>query len=324
MPATRSRPGFTLIELLVVISIIGILVALLLPAVQSARQAAQRIQCTNQMKQIALAMHNYESQLKSYPFGSILGVGDTIRSQPGPNNRWYDDFTWQSQIGGFIEQQAWFNSFNFKNSASHESNFTGRSMRIGLLGCPSDGLVDNEKGALNWARVRSNYVVNWGNTGYAQGTQAGVVFGGSPFTFRKCLKVRDIPDGLSNTMMLSEGLTPKGTGWEGPLGETIIATGGQTFDAWATPNSSVPDVVNRKCPTVAAARARDLCTVMPGDIGTAIDPSHHTAARSNHAGGVNVALCDGSVRFVNDQINLFTWRAMSTAKGMDLFSSADF
>ncbi len=315
------RRGFTLIELLVVISIIGILVALLLPAVQSARQAAQRIQCTNQLKQISLAMLNYESQSKALPFGSILGLGDTIRSQPGPNNRWYDDFTWQSQIGGFIEQQAWFNSFNFRNSASHESNFTGRSARIGLFGCPTDGLVDNEKGALNWARVRSNYVVNWGNTGYAQGTQAGVVFGGAPFTFRTCVKLNGIPDGMSNTMMLSECLTPKGTGWEGPLGETIIATGGQTFDAWVTPNSSVPDVVNRKCPTMPAKKNLNLCSVMPGDIGSAIDPSHHTAARSNHLGGVNVAMCDGSVKFVSDQVSLYTWRAMSTAKGMDPYSS---
>jgi prepilin-type N-terminal cleavage/methylation domain-containing protein/prepilin-type processing-associated H-X9-DG protein len=317
-----SRRGFTLIELLVVIAIIGILIALLLPAVQSAREAARRIQCTNQIKQIALSMHNYQTSLKAFPFGSILGPGSTIRSQPGPDNRWYDDFTWQSQIGAYLEQQAWFNSFNFKNSASHESNLTARALHVAVFGCPSDGLVDNEKGAANWHRVRSNYVVNWGNTGYAQKDQTGVTFGQAPFTFKRCVKFSEISDGLSNTLMISEALTPKGTGWEGPLGETIIATGGQTFDAWVTPNSPVADVVNRKCPTKPAPRARNLCTVSPGDIGTAVDITAHTAARSNHQGGVNAAHCDGSVRFYSDSVDLFTWRALSTARGYETVSQA--
>src|SRR6187401_547200 len=100
--------AFTLVELLVVIAIIGILVAMLLPAVQSAREAARRIQCSNNLKQLSLGMHNRHDVYKSFPVGSYLGPGDPVRSGPGA---WYDDFSWQVFLAPYIEQKTWYDMF---------------------------------------------------------------------------------------------------------------------------------------------------------------------------------------------------------------------
>jgi prepilin-type N-terminal cleavage/methylation domain-containing protein/prepilin-type processing-associated H-X9-DG protein len=310
----RKEDGFTLVELLVVIAIIGILIALLLPAVQAAREAARRMQCTNNLKQLGLALHNYHDTLRAFPFGAIRGPGSV---EPGRGDasagRWYDDFTWLAQIGPYIEQQTWYNLFNFRYTVSNTANNAGRIVEIEMLGCPDDGIARNEWYSTTWARVRTNYVANWGNTGYAQADQNSTwKFGGAPFTFARSMKIRDILDGTSRTLMLSETLTPKGTEWEGPLGETIIATGGQSFDAYVTPNSTVPDEVSRKCPADAHFIGR--CIVL-GDPTTTIPATHHCAARSKHPGGVNAALCDGSVHFFAETIDLAVWRALSTTQG---------
>jgi prepilin-type N-terminal cleavage/methylation domain-containing protein/prepilin-type processing-associated H-X9-DG protein len=314
----RSR-GFTLVELLVVIAIIGILVALLLPAVQSAREAARRMQCSNNLKQIALGMHNYATAHGVFPYGSIRKPGDVNAGRmPSDPSRWYDDFTWTSQIGPQIEQQNWFDKFDFKLSISTSANNTARRVKIAAYACPSDGLAENEFTSDTWARVRTNYVCNWGNTGYAQKDHSGLTFGGAPFTFAGFIRIDDIKDGTTNTLLVSETLTPKGTDWEGPLGETCIATGNQSFDAFVTPNSSVPDEVNRKCPT---APGGTKCVVNGSDISTAIPATNHHAARSFHTGGVNVGLCDGSVHFFTDHIDLTVWRALATTRGKEVVSA---
>src|SRR5690606_20816218 len=108
---------------------------------------------------------------------------------------------------------------------------------VALYGCPSDGLAENEFYSDTWARVRTNYVVNWGNTGYAQKNHSSLTFGVAPFTFADFIRIDDIKDGSTNTLLVSETLTPKGPDWEGPLGETSIATGNQSFDTYVTPNS---------------------------------------------------------------------------------------
>src|ERR1043165_9422615 len=109
MQRTAIRPtrpqGFTLVELLVVIAIIGVLVALLLPAVQAAREAARRMQCSNNIKQIALAMHNYSSAAKAFPFGGRTNSSPTPFPCPACSGNWNCDFTWLPYIGPFIEEQ---------------------------------------------------------------------------------------------------------------------------------------------------------------------------------------------------------------------------
>ncbi len=319
----RRTDGFTLVELLVVIAIIGILIALLLPAVQAAREAARRAQCVNNLKQIALGMHTYHDSRRALPFGAIRGPGSVDSSrQDTTSGRWFDDFTWLSQIGPQIEQQAWYDSFDFKVTVSHPKNDTGRRTKVAIFGCPSDGLVENEWYSNIWARVRTNYVVNWGNTGYAQKDQnSNWRFCGAPFTFARSIKFDHLTDGLSRTLMLSETLTPKGADWEGPLGETIIATGGQTFDSYVTPNSKVPDEVNRRCPV--DPRFANLC-IVAADITSSIPLTHHCAARSKHPGGVNAAFCDGSVHFFSENIDLAVWRALSTSQGGETLGQEEY
>ena len=120
--------------------------------------------------------------------------------------------------------------------------------------------------------------------------------------------------------MLSELLTPKGPNWEGPTADGMYACGGQSFDAVATPNSSVLDVVHRICPLQPSApNDVNRCSVgTPAVSPTAIPNTFHISARSNHTGGVNAAMCDGSVRFITNGIDLASWQALSTATNADI------
>jgi len=314
--------GFTLVELLVVIAIIGILIALLLPAVQAAREAARRAQCSNNLKQLALGMHNYHDSYKRFPFGSLREPGSVAPGRgDASTGRWYDDFTWQAAIGPYIEQQPWFDLFDFRITVSNPVNADGRRTLIDTFGCPDDGIVQNEWTSDTWARVRTNYVVNWGNTGYAQKDQDSTwVFGGAPFTFARCKRIGGIQDGTAHTLLRSETLTPKGEGWEGPPRETIIATGGQTFDAYAPPNSDLPDQDCRRCP----GDTTWPCEVIGGDLTNDLPLEHHMAARSKHPSGVNAAKCDGSVHFFSEMIDLAVWRALSTSQGGESVTQGDF
>jgi len=331
------RPGFTLIELLVVIAIIAVLIALLLPAVQSAREAARRSQCTNNLKQIALAMHNYQSALNTLPPGK---KGDAWGS-------------WMVSMLPYIEQMSSFNAWNYQGNNSGEpgyvdndlryngaANITVTASRISGWMCPSDGGNTSLSGIginMNGRTLlvtSQNYVVNFGNTMMQQRALNGVQFGGAPFTcigspFVDIAGYREreqsgvpnttysfaaIQDGTSNTLMLSEqlvgqstsGLDLRGFTWCGPL---------STFTAWTAPNSRSPDVL-----------WPGLCSYPSGKNPpcTTADVTWYTAARSSHPGGVNVAMCDGSVKFVKDSINLATWSAASTTQGGEVISSDAF
>lgn len=305
----RMRRGaFTLIELLVVIAIIAVLIALLLPAVQQAREAARRTQCKNQLKQLGLAMHNYHDTSLQLPPGTVKWNGDPGRT--GPTSSYYDDHGWYSQIGPYIDQAPWYNTINFSAQMSDVSNDAARRAKISLYGCPSDGMKNNEWGSNTWARWRGNYVVNWGNTNYGQTASGAVNFGGAPFSYRGSSNFAGITDGSSNTLMMGEIIASTvSPGWGGPISEIQIATGGQAFMAWLTPNSSACDQAWRLCPGAGDLNGISCCNLASNDV------SQYFSARSKHVGGAHVVMCDGAVRFVSNNIDLNVWRNLSTSKG---------
>jgi prepilin-type N-terminal cleavage/methylation domain-containing protein len=331
MTARRTkRVAFTLIELLVVIAIIAILIGLLLPAVQKVREAANRTKCTNNQKQLALAMHNFQGARGRLP------LGDAFQGNHG---------TWQMEILPFIEQQAIWDSYrNFGgNNAAAGGNGTGTPQYndaatnlpnvltkvIPTLRCPSDAnVIKTLVGTGAPGATRHSYVVNWGNTvrrqQFAAGPPAGffqgVEFMGAPFSFNNTgnpfiitkFKVDTIQDGSSQTLLTSEYLAGdsgatddlRGYTWWGP------AAGFNTFN---NPNS----------PNADLAQATAYCITSP-ERPCVFDSGTHNqyAARSGHAGGVVAALADGSVKFVTNNVDTATWRALGTTRGSETL--ADF
>lgn len=316
----KSEPkAFTLVELLVVIAIIGILIALLLPAVQAAREAARRMNCSNNVKQLSLAMHNYHDVHKSFAAGCLLAPGMT----PRLSSTWYDDYTWYHYLMAYLELGNYIKLFDYRKSAYDSAHLAARKIKVPLFECPSDSMAENEFFSDNWARWRACYAVNWGNTSTSQQPTRGTEeFAGAPFTFREGIRIAEIRDGTSHTLMMSEVIPAKGPNWDGSLGDICLCRGGQSFVSWTTPNSFVPDAVDETCP-VDNGKLGINCVIgyapRPGNSAPYPGDLHH-AARSQHPGGVNVALCDGSVRFVADDIDLTTWRALSTTHGNEILS----
>jgi prepilin-type N-terminal cleavage/methylation domain-containing protein len=331
----RRRPGFTLVELLVVIAIIGVLVALLLPAVQAAREAARRTQCLNNLKQLSLGSLTYESGRGELPFGRKFDF--------------WDAYTWTQSILPGIEQQAVYQLYwtlpekKFRAANDTDQNYSpkgndarrrqARHSPIPMFYCPSDHTPQpNEMDTLDYGFLRGSYR---GCTG------AGDVYGNGrfialdpalpefvlkgvlgvnkspvqpPTDLAKAVRVKDVTDGTSRTVMFSEGLTPTTPGWGGVMGETIYGTmGGALFSTYETPNSTVQDPVWGHCP-----KPEDYvgpCRSVNGGNHPGANPGGdltHAAARSLHAGGVNASMVDGSGRFVNDSVDRAVWKAVGT------------
>jgi prepilin-type N-terminal cleavage/methylation domain-containing protein len=361
MSVRRSTRGFTLVELLVVIAIIGVLVALLLPAIQAAREAARRSQCVNNIRQLSLAMLSFESQKSGFPHlaKAFCNQGSTAdpRYPNCPNGatggQWFDDHGWYVPIMPFMEQGVVANTGDPRASLSAAINRPARTAFIPIHACPSDiGIQRNEWGSNGWARVRTNYVANAGNTTYGQvdigdvcpGAPAGAPalcrFGGAPLMPFENSPLSRISDGTANTLLMSEIKVlpefdpgaiggPVGT-WGGPLSDTTTALGGQSFCGWATPNSG-PDIIARQwlAPEVYLSNAIPNPTRAPGPFriapGMPTDPSYHQVqvARSHHIGGVNASRCDASVKFYNDGIDRYVWFALSSAAADDVFNETN-
>ncbi len=294
-PAIRS--AFTLIELLVVIAIIAILIALLVPAVQKVREAAARTQCQNNLKQWALATHNFHDTYKQFPIGS--------RNNPRQ--------TWVMHLWAYIEQTA-LSSQNNLNLPFYVPPGTIPNTMNGLCGqvltlynCPSDTGADQDQ--TYYARVRGNYVVNWGNVLYdtaPAGIYAPFAHNNGSRSTPRTTKVVNITDGTSNTLLMAEYLkawSRQDNDWRGDIHND---DGVFRFHTINTPNSTAADVVNW------AVQTGD--PLMP--VSTA--GSQHNTARSRHSGGVNAALCDGSVRFIANTVSLATWQALGTMNGGDI------
>jgi prepilin-type N-terminal cleavage/methylation domain-containing protein/prepilin-type processing-associated H-X9-DG protein len=324
---SRGRRAFTLIELLVVIAIIAVLIALLLPAVQAAREAARRAQCVNNIKQLGLAMQNYHDVQGTFAMGTRTAFG--VTAPPGGcTANWYDDMSWYFGILPYYEQNPIFNATNFNLIISSPDNLTARSLKINSLGCPSSGMNTDEAGVACWSRIRCNYAVNFGNTNYGQQSNIADPFGGpnlnfrmAPFTMGYSFGIRDINDGTSNTMMWGEVISPTDSpGWDGPIAETQIGIGGGSFEAMYPPNAPYPDLVVRQCPPPPLNGIYG-CTVI-GQAGA--EKSQVFIAKSKHAGGINVGLCDGSVRFIKNTINVTNYRAIATSQGGEVVSADSY
>ncbi len=319
MTMSRIRRGFTLIELLVVIAIIAVLIGLLLPAVQAAREAARRAQCVNNLKQVGLAMHNYESTYGSF----------------SPGRKGCCHGTWVVFILPYLEAGNTYNAWNFVEGPTPEFGFANNIFRYGGVGnrtvaanrissytCPSD-MPDSNANVLSY-----NYAVNMGTTSNSQvATLNGVRFAGAPFSDMiknastgingGAYGFRDFTDGTSNILMAAEvvigqdrGTSPgqdlRGyTHWGDASGfETYLAPNSTDFDRIYTITfCQYPYMRNPPC-------AQSIATA-----------PNLMAARSRHPGGLNAVMCDGSVRFVKNSVSLPIWRATSTTQGGEVVSS---
>jgi prepilin-type processing-associated H-X9-DG protein/prepilin-type N-terminal cleavage/methylation domain-containing protein len=329
MAKYRKPIGFTLVELLVVITIIGILIALLLPAVQAAREAARRMQCGNNLKQTCLAMHNYHQQSNSLPAGAYACCWGT----------------WQIAILPYAEMAATFEMYDQGGKATSDwskTYFSGTptphspggqlavtSQRLAAFTCPSD--IPQTYYASSTVRTITghNYAANFGNTGYfaengsgpASSVQ-GVVFGGAPFYMTdapspRCIRFDDISDGLSNTLMFAEVIQGQSVSYS--LQDVRGCTwwgSGAGFETFLPPNSSSPDIM-------VGSNYCQNTPDMPCDSVAYSSPNRpaNMAARSRHSGGVNVGFCDGSVTFISNTIAIATWQALSTTRGSEVIGS---
>lgn len=317
MRQTNRYPnlGFTLVELLVVITIIGILIALLLPAVQAAREAARRAQCSNNLKQIGLAMHMHLEQKGYFPNGHYW-----------PKDDWGGrESTWISRLLPYVEQEGlaetikWTDPFGFaSNTPPYNVQVSGTPLPV--FTCPSNdvvnSIIDNKYARGTYAAnnglgyltelsrgdlpiKRSRQVQTTLGTVSVTGTQlAGTFFINSDLT------PADIADGLSNTAFVAEIVAVPGEDFRGMLHYPE----GCLYHHNYTPNSTTADEIRIDyCVSVAEAP----CS---GTFQGSGDRALLMSARSRHSGGVNLLLGDGSSRFISNSISLGVWQALSSPK----------
>jgi prepilin-type N-terminal cleavage/methylation domain-containing protein/prepilin-type processing-associated H-X9-DG protein len=326
----RTRRAFTLIELLVVIAIIAVLIGLLLPAVQKVREAAARMKCANQLKQIGIAMHNYAgTNGEAFPAGTKARVRFSYTYDV--NSQGYEWTYFLHMLLPQLEQDALYKAYD--GPAFNHPNFwvppyyippAARDAAIAQFQCPSDGGTPTGKmqppGGVppstpisTPALTRSNYLgifsgYNDGESYYQTNPTARAVF-----NYGRPTPLNAISDGLSNTIAVAEYL--RGTYDGHVLGNFVTNRAGAQF-LYTTigPNSAAPDNLLNEygyCPpdgSMNRPQANMPC------VGGATD-SNYAGSRSRHPGGVQVLLCDGSVKLVRDSVALATWRALGTIAG---------
>ena len=313
---SARRSAFTLVELLVVIAIIGVLVALLLPAVQAAREAGRRMTCQNHIRQWGLAMQNMYDAKKTLP----------EPNRPNPRRTWVV-YTWP-----YVESQGLANIFDetkhfYEPPNTVQMSTTGSyAQTVPIYYCPSDRPGALWKGDPYW-RARGNYAINWGNfrvphtKSLAQMEAAGERVALAPFGWKdlvtpslpRTTKLSEFTDGTSNTMLLSEVVFPNSDDDYDIRGDMLNDGDPCTqYMTIYTPNTSIADVSVFVPPS-----GFDSDDPPYSNVGSA---NSHKAARSRHTGGVNVAFGDGSVRMVQDGVNDLVWQAMGSMNGEETVS----
>ena len=340
------KNGFTLAELLIVIAIIGVLIGLLLPAVQSARESARRMQCQNNLKQIGLAFHNYESALKRLPpsmiwdgRGEPMGEGElpvgTIDHIGLGTSPTLDrlKINWIIALLPYMDQGNVYDSFNENLTVNHPQNKSARTTEVASLKCPSDGYnsLPFERGLLantaGQTYARGNYAFNMGVNrtcinrygscplGFNADSpdliaKASKVWGSGIGGFNVSYRLAEFPDGLSNMVAVDEiraGISPIDS-----RGVWGLGMGGASISGAhpGGPNSTIGDGITA-CGilTLTMSEAELKRIGMPCQL-SAISSNFAAAARSQHVGLVNVLRLDGSVGTIPDQVEPLVWRKL--------------
>ena len=317
---SRRAAGFTLVELLVVITIIGILIALLLPAVQAAREAARRAQCQNNLKQLGLAVLNYEQACRTFPPASVWPPGSDIdamnNTQLGP--------TWVVLVLPYLEQQGLYDSFDLDRSITDPVNRQPRGTELAVMKCPSDSHNRTKYAGISGSSHSGNHGDNWARGNYGANGSLGAYHtswraAAGPTSERwtsrlsrgimganASVTMAEIKDGSSNTILLSElrtglaavdrrgvwALTGPGSsslwmhGSDDAIGPNSCTGASDNILGCAEIVSAVgQDTLNRECMTCCNG-----CSSTQG------------APRSVHTGGVHACMADGSVRFISNFI----------------------
>ncbi len=328
--ALRQPGAFTLVELLVVIAIIGILVALLLPAVQTAREAARRMTCTNNLRQVGLAILNYESANREFPPGLVRQPENASGSGPGKLYHPFVVFTLP-----YLEEGAKFNLYDFDISWNEQPVVVLQQLRSPLptYQCPSDTtrfMIQTSADSTNsdsFDDAKGSYGVNWGTFEYGDqyddlfftGTPAASTprkdRRRAPFDANYGAKVSRITDGTSKTFALmeiiqapseGEGVDRRGRIWNHITGTYQVMT---RF----TPNSSETN------------SDRSICVNRPNQalpcLNSPVEARMYLTSRSRHSGGVNVVRCDASAEFITDDVDPLAWKAQSTCNGGEVVSA---
>ncbi len=346
--------GFTLIELLVVIAVTGILVALLLPAVQSARESARRVQCKSQLKQLGIAMHNYHDTHRALPPGTVtkfLSVEEafnTLVNNSGyihPENQ-SAETPWVFQLLPHLDQANAYNQFDFSSGvfglvdlrlpfliSGLNANHAIITLELPILRCPSDGdrlfeydvneILGSQLGLPVVNCPRGNYAVNWGNTNWEQNEDldgdgnpdSGIEFLGAPFSRGKSTRFRDITDGLDQTALIAE--VSQGFGLDLRGAYVTPFPGGSLYMSRYTPNGS-KDFYGRVMAGDMVPFSGMCNSEKPLPCGVSATVSASFAgSRSSHVAGVHVLKASGAVLFVSNGIDAKNWTDLHTTNGSE-------